>query len=206
MEVSSPERAPTISAAATCDRAYARGASRLACRRCPLDRTCPWIAVACLVRNCRVATLSTAFALTAFRRLAVLDSAAAAADSWFTAVTRDDAFFLRIISILPSYRRGGHLADRSRRPLMGRLALAAPASMDAPVMAGAFVAAMKLAVRQAPWNTTVVRRSAIGSQIAWNQGTPFQHTGSVHRRRQCSRARAARLSDQSPIGRSNRSD
>jgi len=41
-----------------------------------------------------LAAFSTAFDLTALRRLAVLDSAATAAASWLGAVTRDDAFLL----------------------------------------------------------------------------------------------------------------
>ena len=76
-------------------------ASRLAWRRCPLDRIWPWIAVAWLFRNGRLAALAAAVDRTAFRRLAVLDSAAAADASWFGAVTRDDAFLLRFMSAPP---------------------------------------------------------------------------------------------------------
>jgi hypothetical protein len=45
---------------------------------------------------------STAFDLTALRRLAVLDAAAAAVASSFGAVTRDDAFLLFFISAIAS--------------------------------------------------------------------------------------------------------
>ena len=54
----------------------------------------PWIAVARLFSNCRLAAFSTAFDLTALRRLAVLDSAVAADAFWFRVVPRDDAFLL----------------------------------------------------------------------------------------------------------------
>jgi hypothetical protein len=49
-----------------------------------------------------LAAFSTAFDLTALRRLAVLDAAAAADASSFGAVTRDDAFLLFFISAIVS--------------------------------------------------------------------------------------------------------
>jgi hypothetical protein len=49
-----------------------------------------------------LAAFSTAFDLTALRRLAVLDAAAAAVASAFGAVTRDDAFLLFFISAIVS--------------------------------------------------------------------------------------------------------
>jgi hypothetical protein len=49
-----------------------------------------------------LAAFSTALDLTALRRLAVLDAAAAAVASSFGAVTRDDAFLLFFISAIVS--------------------------------------------------------------------------------------------------------
>lgn len=56
----------------------------------------------------------------------------------------------------------------------GLTALAAPAGVNGPTMSRPFVAAMELAIWEAPGHTAGVCRPPIGSQIAWHQRTPSQ--------------------------------
>lgn len=164
----------------------------------------PWIAVARLFSNCRLAAFSTAFDLTAVRRLAVLDSAVAADAFWFRAVIRDDAFLLMFIQHLCSCAFG----------VTSLIGLAAPAAMTSPSCRRPFVATMERAVREAPVYVAAVYRAPIGLRAGDMSGHHFDmrslmtteggrrlaidaphNTGTVP---------TVSLLDQSPIGRLDR--